>query len=70
MQKNTGTVITALLAVLAIVFAILVLTGNGKIGTLNKEKDDLNAQVETLTADAAKAAEEAAAKPTVTGSSA
>ena len=31
MQKNTGTVIIALLAVLAIVFAILFLTGNGKI---------------------------------------
>ena len=62
MKKNTSTVIIAALAVLTVVFAVLFFSGNGKIGALNKDKEDLSAQVETLTADAAKAAEEASAK--------
>ena len=63
-MKKTGTIVTALLAVLAIVFAILYFTGNGDKANLTSEKDALAAQVESLTADAAKAAEDAQAQIT------
>ena len=38
-MKKTGTIVTALLAVLAIVFAILYFTGNGEKGNLTGEKE-------------------------------
>ena len=60
-MKKTGIAAIALLAIVAIVFAVLYFTGNGDLTkikeTLTGEKDALTAQVETLTADAAKAAE-------------
>ena len=67
-MKKTGTIAIAVLAVIAVVFAILFFTGNGDKSSLTKlketletEKNELAAKVETLTADASKAAEEAAA---------
>ena len=61
-MKKSGTIITALLAVLAIVFAILFFTGNGDKSKLTDEKGALAKQVEDLTASATKAAEDAKAE--------
>ena len=60
-MKKTGIAAIALLAIVAIVFAVLYFTGNGDLTKIKETKDNLTAQVETLTADAAKAAEDAAA---------
>ena len=61
-MKKTGIAAIALLAIVAIVFAVLYFTGNGDLTKIKETKDNLTAQVETLTADAAKAAEDAAAQ--------
>ena len=67
-MKKTVTAAIAILAVLAVAFAALYFTGNGEKNNLTKlqetlesEKNELAARVENLTADAAKAADEAAA---------
>ena len=58
-MKKFSTIAIALLAVLAVVFGILYFTGNGEKAGLTDEKTALSKQVETLTANAAAAAEEA-----------
>ena len=61
-MKKTGTIVTALLAVLAIVFAILYFSGNGEKANLTGEKSKLAEQVEQLTASAKEEADKAAAQ--------
>ena len=51
MNKSTEKVLMILFAVLAVGFAVLFLSANGRIGALNREKDELIAQNETLKAE-------------------
>ena len=62
MNKNTEKVLMILFAVLAVGFAVLFLSANGRIGALNREKDELIAQNETLKAENAESAEKAGVK--------
>jgi Tfp pilus assembly protein PilO len=62
MNKSTERVLMILFAVLAVGFAVLFLSANGRNGALIREKDELIAQDETLKAENAEAAEKAAAK--------
>ena len=62
MRNNTTVVLCVLFAVLAVVFAVLFLSGNGRIGAMNREKDELAAEAEVLRADAVKAEETSAVR--------
>ena len=60
-MKKGSTVVIALLAILAVVFGILFISGNGEKGDLTAKVDSLTKQLEEQKAESAKAIEEATA---------
>ena len=55
-MKKSGIIAIAILAIIAIVFAVLYFTGNGDLTKIKETLTGETAKVEALTADAAKAA--------------
>ena len=63
-MKKMTPVITVLLGILAVVFAVLFLTGNSSNSALTNENAELTKSLDSVKADAAAAAEQAQAELT------